>query len=85
MCVVFRFLFPFTSLASVLPPYSNTCQPQALPARQIQMLSGSPAKKPRQESPVANTAVTTTVRSIDAPFLYSTTKELKEQRERAAV
>lgn len=49
------------------------------------MLSGSPVKKPRQESPVANTAVTTTVRSIDAPFLYSTTKELKEQRQRAAV
>lgn len=29
--------------------------------------------------------MTTTVRSIDAPFLYSTTKELKEQRQRAAV
>ena len=57
---------------------------QALTPRMLSTIAAAASqRKPTQKS-IVNCAGVTTARSIDAPFLYSTSEELRAKEQRAA-
>lgn len=54
----------------------------SLTPRQISLLAAGKAARPARQA-IVNSAGVTTARSIDAPFLYSSTEEIKEKESRA--